>query len=252
MGLKDCLTDFGVEVVKDKIHSEIEEKQVRDRLSAFIDSEYAKNFNVTREEEIDAQGLFDYLQNNFIEEVKARLTESNSKRRSEMRELIINKAVDYAKANTKLSEQRAKRIVCNAMDILREYYKKKINFGLGFIASEAVSELNTAIKEESAAIQKQIQESNVFSPVTAANNIRDGKLVDAARILSQSQSMINDAHCLKPYYGFSLFQRKGNPQLVSVPLIPEAEEKFPPFISIVPSDITVDNRHVEQLDMSIL
>lgn len=252
MGLKDCLTDFGVRVVKDKIHNEIEEKKVRDRLSAFIDSEYAKNFNVTREEEIDAQGLFDYLQDNFSEEVKIRLTETNRKRRGEMYDLIMNKAVDYAKANTKLGEQRAKRIVGNAMDILREYYKKKVNFELKFIVSEAAEEVTNTIKDESAAIQKQIQKSNLFSPVIAANNIREGNLAEAARVLSQSQSVINDAHCLKPYYGFSLYQRNGNSQLISVPLIPEAETKYPPTISIVPSDVVVDNRHVEQIDISVL
>ena len=133
MGLKDCITDIGVEVVKDKINSEIEEKQVRDRISSFIESEYAKNISVNREEELDAQGLFEYLQSGFIEEVKERLIESNAKRRGEMHDLIMHKAADYAKANTRLSEQRAKRITSDAMNILREYYKRKVNFELRFL-----------------------------------------------------------------------------------------------------------------------
>ncbi|WP_022757489.1 hypothetical protein [Butyrivibrio fibrisolvens] len=128
MGIKDYLTDIGVEIVKEKINGEIEERQVRKRISSFVESEYVKNISVTKAEELDAQGLFKYLQSSFIEEVKVRLTESNAKRRGEMHDLIMHKAADYAKANTRLSEQRAKRITSDAMNILREYYKKKVNF----------------------------------------------------------------------------------------------------------------------------
>lgn len=252
MGLKDCIIDLGVEIVRDKIHSKKEEREVRNHISTFIDYEYEKNFNVNWEEELNIQELFGYLQNNFIEEVKVRLTESNSSRRGEMHDLIIKKAVEYAKANTKLSEQRAIRIICDAMDILRKFYMKKANFELKFIASEVVTDVNSTIREESATIQKQIQESSFLSPSMVANNIRDGKLSDAARILSQSQSIINDEHCLKPYYGFSLLQKNGKPQLVSVPLIPEAETVYPPAISILSSEITVDNRRVEHLDYNVL
>lgn len=248
---KDCITDLGVEVVKDKIHNAREEKQVRDRISAFIDSEYTKNINVSKEEEIDIEGLFDYLKNNYNDDIKARLTESNSKLRGEKYDMIMHKAVDYASANTNLSKQKAMRIVRDAIDILRDYYKKKANFELKFIVNEGVIEVINTIKDESEAMQKQIQDSNILSPVTVAKNIREGKLDQAAIVLSQSQSIINDSHQLNPYYGFTIFNRNGSPHLLSVPLTPEAEIKYPPHFSIVPSEISVDNRPVKKLDTNV-
>lgn len=252
MGLKDCLVDLGVEVVKDKINNTKEEKQVRDRIKSFIEREYDKTFSVTKEEEIEVLDLFEYLQSSFIEEVKIRLIETNREKRAEMDNLIIGKAVDFANAKTKLGEQRAKQIVRSAISILRNYYKSKTNYELSFIAASAVEDISNEVSKGVDELKKKIDDNNAMSPEAVANSIRAGKFEDAAKILSRNFSIINNEHCLKPYYGFSLYEKNGKSQLRSVPLISEAESKYPPFIEVIPSDISIDNKSIEYVDMGVM
>lgn len=74
MGLKDCLTDFGVE------------------------------------EELDAQGIFEYLQNNFIEEVKVRLTEYSYNHQIPIK-VNVQETVKYLGDNEDPSQYEAEELV---------------------------------------------------------------------------------------------------------------------------------------------
>lgn len=94
------IVSLGLEAVKDKIQSEYESRQVRERLNDFILRQKKINWNCTSEEEIDFGGLIEYIQTNFLEDVQKRLFGNLNERRT-ARNTIMCRAVSYSQAHTR-------------------------------------------------------------------------------------------------------------------------------------------------------
>lgn len=95
------IVSLGLEAVKDKIQSEYESRQVRERLNDFILRQKKINWNCTSEEEIDFGGLIEYIQTNFLEDVQKRLFGNLNERRT-ARNTIMCRAVSYSQAHTSI------------------------------------------------------------------------------------------------------------------------------------------------------
>lgn len=167
----DYVVDLGLEAVKDKIKAEREAKQVQERLEKFISKQQKRNLNCTREEEFDFGGLVQYMKTNLLEYIQARLF-GNRKERGAARNLIISKATYYAQAHTSLSRQRTIMMAATAIDILRDFYKSRINRDFKFVATQIEDAVDEIITEQTAEIVRGIQVSEEHI-IDEMNNIKN-------------------------------------------------------------------------------
>ena len=67
----------------------------------------------TLAEEIDFQGLLEYIDDKFLDLINKRLFSLNKKERGMAREKIINGAIEWSKANTKQARFRVIKFIDN-------------------------------------------------------------------------------------------------------------------------------------------
>ena len=124
--LGDYIVNIGLDVSKDKIKNSIQEKQVKARLEEFVRRQANYNFTCSKSEEIDFGAVADYICKDLIADMRTRLR-GTKEERAAAHVTILSKVKAYAQANTKLGEKRAVEMVSKAVDILRSYYRKRIN-----------------------------------------------------------------------------------------------------------------------------
>ena len=78
--IADCLADIGMEIGKEYIKKGYDEKKLHDSLIDYIESQRKYNEICLHEEEFDFQGLFEYIHNNFFDDVKKRIMSVDSKK----------------------------------------------------------------------------------------------------------------------------------------------------------------------------
>ena len=267
--VKDYLVDLGLAVSHDKIKSSIQEKQVRARLEDFIQRQGKYNYLCTTEEEIDFETLTDYLQSDLIADVRVRLC-GTSAERSAAHGDIMSKVRAFARAKTKVGEKRAMDMVTKAMEILRSYYRSKINADLLFIACEVtdqitenvdiqhttqtqslVAEMERQREEGVAAITDMLQ----FSPErVVAEGIRmtkSGDVESLEKIATDFANGISTQHKLFPNYGFDFRLHNGQQRLTSIPLAADAEKKYPPKFKCV-GTVRVGDKYVGEVTPGLI
>ena len=259
----DYVVSLGLEAVKDKVKTEWEAKQVRDRLKNYISRQQKINWSCTREEEIDFGGLTHYIQTDLLDDVQERLF-GNRKERGMARKSIISKATCYAQAHTSLSRQRAIWMTETAIDILHEFYKSRINRELKFIAAQiedAVGEIATEQTKEIVQTVQASEERVIKELKNAAKNIgnmsieknmqlmRQGDIGQVEDTVSNFFAAIGSTHILFPNYRYEYKGEKG--QLYSKPLTKEALEKYPPRISCT-GTIQMNGEYLQKFDVNTI
>ena len=105
--IKEYFVELGMDhIIKDKILPAREEKILRERFEVFVEEQRKINERSLRDEEIDFEGLANYLRRDLFDEVDKYLT-ANWRTREPIKASIIRKAVAYAQANTPISRKRA-------------------------------------------------------------------------------------------------------------------------------------------------
>ena len=259
----DYVVSLGLEAVKDKVKTEWEAKQVRDRLKNYISRQQKINWSCTREEEIDFGGLTHYIQTDLLDDVQERLF-GNREERGMARTSIISKATCYAQAHTSLSRQRAIWMTETAIDILHEFYKSRINRELKFIAAQiedAVGEIATEQTKEIVQTVQASEERVIKELKNAAKNIgnmsieknmqlmRQGDIGQVEDTVSNFFAAIGSTHILFPNYRYEYKGEKG--QLYSKPLTKEALEKYPPRISCT-GTIQMTGKYLQKFDVNTI
>ena len=267
--VKDYLVDLGLAVSHDKIKNSIQEKQVRARLEDFIQRQGKYNYLCTTEEEVDFEALIDYLKSDLITDVRVRLCGTSAERSAAHRD-IMSKVRVFARAKTKVGEKRAMDMATKAMEILRAYYRSKINADLLFVAGEVtdqitenvdmqhstqtqslVAEMERQREEGVAAITDMLQ----FSPERViAEGIRmtkSGDVESLEKIATDFANGISTQHKLFPDYGFDFRFHKGQQRLTSIPLVAGAEKKYPPKFKCV-GTIRVGDKYVGEITPGLI
>lgn len=251
----DYLSNIGLDVVRDRIKSTAMESAVRDRLRDYLTRQNEINEVCTREEEIDFEGLANYIQEELIEDVKIRLF-GESEERAVARETIIRKAISYAQSKTKLSKKRAQRIVEDSIAILQKYYRSRVNRELLFVATQIedtiskkvdVSEQNLSTKLDQ--LGAKIGEENLLSLDRNVSLAQAGDLAQVERNLSTTLKGISSQHTLFPYYGYKM---EGQEDLISIPLTDNATVLYPPRFNVTASSVRLGDTVIKKIDDDIL
>ena len=161
--IKDYFVELGLNVVKDSAISIKEKYDLRVRLESFIERKMKENYNCTMEEELDFGGLVEYINGNFTADVHKRLFGNLSERRA-ANTTIMRNAVIYSQSKTHLSARRAKKLISEALKILRDFYRKKVNKDLWLVAAEVedtiIDELSNRLIEQTEKITERIDASD--------------------------------------------------------------------------------------------
>ena len=251
----DCIENIGFAVVKGKIKSVDEEKAIRTRLKSFLERQARINEVCSRDEEIDFEGLANYIQDSMIEDVQDRLF-GDKETRARARTAIRGKAVAYSRANTRLSAQRAIQMAETSIDILKAFYRGKTNRDLRFITAEIEDTVSAVTDEQTETLlnridqaERNIGESSLLSLDSNFTLAKTGKLSVVEDNLSSFMKGISAAHTLFPHYGFAL---ENSDKLISIPLSSEAVKLYPPRFDIKVSSVRLGDTFVDQIDSDVL
>ena len=247
----DFIANLGLEAVRDKITDTSVEVQVKEHIAEYLSRQQRINMNVSLEEEIDFGGLSEYIQTDLMEDVKRRLFGNKSERRS-ARQTILNKAVSFSTANTKISAHRTMKIIGDAIDILRDYYRNRVNRDLLFITTEieetVVSEheeTRALVVAESKKLEAAIKDDRALSVDSALQKIDAGNVAQLERQFGKFMNAISAGHELFPDFGFRMTAEN---KMVSVPLNDEARIKYPENFKITATAAKIGNQPIGVLD----
>lgn len=252
--VKDFIVNLGVEAVREKITDISVEVQVKEHIADYLSRQQKINMNVSREEEIDFCELSEYIKTDLLEDVKLRLFGNKSERRS-ARQTILFKSVSFSTTNTQISARRTMKIIGDAIDILRAYYRKRINRGLLFIATEieetVVSEnekTRALVVAESKNLEAVIRDDRMLSVDSSLQKIDAGNTAQLERQLGKYMNAISAGHKLFPDFGFRMTTEN---KMVSVPLTDEARIKYPENFKIIATGAKIGNLPIDVIDKTI-
>ena len=207
------------------------------------------------EEEIDFEGLSDYIRGNMIEDIKLRCF-GNKRERGLARESLVSKARIYAFAKTDISTKRTIKIVTDIADVLYQYYRSKVNRDLLFIANEieeSIQEEHVETRElvisKSKHLEDLIRNNTVLSLDNSLKQIAVGNINDVENNLGSYMNAISSKHTLFPNFGFRMTKEN---KITSVALTEDAKIKYPEKFQITASDVKIGNRPITDTSSDIL
>lgn len=136
----DAVWGLCTDTITSKIKSTAEQQQINEKLEAYLSRKLKENWFCTREEEIDFEGLANYIRGDLLADVEIRLF-GEKQERELARKRILEKAAIYASANTTLSRQRAQKMVSDVVEMLNNFWHTKVPKELRMMSGEIVDEV---------------------------------------------------------------------------------------------------------------
>lgn len=87
------LASLGLDVAKERFRQKLDEKKLLDAFASFVERERKYNELCTMTEEIDFQGLVEYIQNNLLEQAGVRVFDPNRKKRMQATKTEISELI---------------------------------------------------------------------------------------------------------------------------------------------------------------
>lgn len=237
--IAEYVADLALDVAKNCGERKIEEHKLRADLTTFIEGQRKYADMCSMAEEIDFQGLIDYISHHLLKDVSTRVFSPSSKMRGDARKMIIDRAIAYSGADTPEQKRKSADLIAICLDVIRDFYHKQCSMKDYILASETVEaatevvnkSTNTivaTINDKTKLILDKITESrSLFSVDEAMKYAEEGRINDIERELNKFLDNISVKH---PYYpDFKIDYAHGN--LISAPLTPEAAKRFPPSMT---------------------
>lgn len=268
--LIDYVTTIGLDAIKDKVSDAHEQNVIRGAIKQYVESQEKFNYRSALEEEIDFQGLTDYICGGLHNDVHQRLFGQTSKIRGRARNSVIECAIAYAHAETIPAQNRVKKFVADSIDILRKFYwdncRKEFTYIAGLIVDDLKeigieqhvaqtkqieSLVHTALESERPILAKEIAEQvHIDSPLALEENmhlLKAGKISQVGDNLTDFMRTMSAQHELFPHYGYNVKIDGGNKfNLLSIPLTEEALHKYPPRFHCE-GTISLGGKYITQL-----
>ena len=248
------IADIALDAVRERFQNTRAERQARAKLMAYLARQQHYNLNCSSAEEIDFQGLAEYIRYDLTNDVEKRIF-GTRKEREVARQTIADKAAYYAQAKTGLSEKRARHLAVTAVDILRNFYRNNTDKDLLLVANEIE---DTVITEMTAqhqltnriieSIDKKVESNNLLSIDKNLMLADNGQLNLVEKNICGFFAALSTKHSLSPYYGFTL---DGPTRLKSTPLRPDAIKLYPPHLEFTATSFKLGGVPVTRLDSSL-
>lgn len=238
--IAEYFSELGIDIAKTHIHDKLDEEKLRSALTSYIESQRKYNEFCNIAEEIDFQGLVDYIRNDLIEKASVRIFSTNPIKRGQARQEIIDAAVFYSKAMTRESERRVRKIIDICLDIIRDFYHGKFSMKeyvmVSEIANAVSNEVQSATNTTVAAINSVKDEINalhnksgaLFSIDKAVELAESGHVATVGSGIRRVLDHASISHPLYPDFGYDYIGGK----MVSKPLTEKAKKLYSPKITM--------------------
>ena len=110
-------SDVIIELCKNVVNGRINKNKLKNNIAQYIKKKTICNNMSTIDEEIDFEGLTNYLKKDVITDVKKFIIAQGDDR-ERLKEDIINRSVSYSNAKTRVAIERAKTITSQVIDIV--------------------------------------------------------------------------------------------------------------------------------------
>ena len=232
----EYVAGLGFDVAKECGQGKLDEKKLRSELTSYIERQRKYNEMCSLAEEIDFQGLVEYIQNNLLEQAGVRIFDPNRKKRGQARQEIIDSAVAHSKASTSEAKKRVATCISICLDIIHGFYAEHHLAVRDYLLAEMVVDT----------VAEEVHEAQA-STVSAVEDARDQILakidsngflfsIDRAVALAEAGSfdsigsgikkMLDHISLEHPYYPhFGYDYRNG--MILSKPLTAEAKQLYP-------------------------
>lgn len=236
----DTVWGLASDAILAQIKDATEQKKMKEKLEKYLSKELDKNLHVSREEEIDFEGLANYIRGNLLEDIEICLFGQTEERRY-ARENILEKAVAYASANTKLSRKRAQNMVSDVVEILKRFRYSRVSKDLRGLSGEIIDDVNDNTNEQVQKIHDKINNltdemKNIITTNATmsidrnAELLKNGKISEVENNFNMSLNGLARQHILPDFFKYELKNINNTYRLVSVPIHPDACKLYPPKI----------------------
>ena len=237
MVFEEYLVSLGLDVGLEKFKDKADEDKLRAALQSFITGR-KDYYDVCRiADEIDYQGLYDYMTGELKDFVTQRMFSPSKMERGKAREDILSAAVSYANADTDEARRRVMQTVSAAIDIIHSFYAKRVDRKEWLLSSEIVDAVDEAVSGKISAstqvMTDKIEETkneilkkmdgSLFSIDKATELAENGRIGDVEGGIKKILEHVSLTHPLYPDFGYGYFD--GN--LRSKALTENAKKNFP-------------------------
>lgn len=226
----DYASSLGLEAAKEHISGFSNEKGLQKLLKEYIEKQFSCNESLTINEDIDFQGLFDYIVNNLLDDVTSALFDPDPNVRMRMKENIISKAFSNSCVKHEDSKKEVETIIRQCIDVLYNFYEAQIDRKDYIIGAKIVDAISQKIEQ----VEKKLSPgfkavgNSLISIDKAVSLSKDGKFQEIEKELQEMLKRISLEHPLYPYYGYNC----RNGVIGSNPLTSESVTKYPPRLKL--------------------
>lgn len=225
--LPEIIAELGVDAAIEYSKNKIDEARLKSALIEAVEGQKKYHELASLTEEFDFDGLINYVKDHLVNELDICLFNTKPKERGKARGVIFHDAIVFSQANSEEAKRRVIKCIGICLDIYNDFYRHKLNKGFLVIENDIVDGVTENVREiaheESNYIVSKIQGSTLLSLDKVMETVKAGKVADIGTAIADSMKTASTQHPLYPYYGYDYAY--GN--LKSIPLIPEAKEKYP-------------------------
>lgn len=118
----DFICEIGLESLTNKIKGVKNSNEIKRRLKDFIEKKQELFENVGFDEEIDFQGLAEYISKQLPDKIDSYIYSKSEDQRKGIADTIVAKAIDHAKPNTIQGEKYVENLIFQCIQLLHDFY----------------------------------------------------------------------------------------------------------------------------------
>ncbi len=214
----DYISGLGLEAAKGHFADKIDEKKLRKSIKEYIERQSQYNEVSTINEDIDFQGLVDYIEKHFLDDVTAALFDPNPEIRMRKRKDIIANAVLQAGAKNEESRKRIETYIGTCIDIIYYFYEVQFDIKDYIVGAKIVDaidqriyqseeQIRTALSSEIKAAKEDViskieNNHTLISFDRALDLSENGRIQEIGIGVQKMLEHISLEHPLYPYYGY--------------------------------------------------
>lgn len=159
----DYLAELGLEAGRDYLVDRKKDAQLKASMRDYIEKQSNINEMCDLSDEIDFQGLTEYIMSEFLFNIKICLFGKKSERDS-MQKILLSKACTHANAVSHEQEKRIEKLMNGALDILSAFYRLQIEEHDLFMSAETIdtiiTELQKSLKKQQKELLNELKKEN--------------------------------------------------------------------------------------------
>ena len=232
----EYVAGLGFDAAKECAQGKLDEKRLRSELTSYIERQRKYNEMCSLAEEIDFQGLVEYIQNNLLEQTGVRIFDPNRKKRGQARQEIIDSAVAHSKASTSEAKKRVATCISICLDIIHGFYvEHHLSVRDYLLAEMVVDTVAEEVHEAQASTVSAVEDArdqilaridsngSLFSIDRAVALAEAGSLDSIGSGIKKMLDHISLEHPYYPHFGYDY----RNGMILSKPLTAEAKKLYP-------------------------